>query len=39
MGVRRGGGGKMISDIVDKELGIWGMTKKVYLTEGGMRGL
>jgi len=39
MGVRRGGSGKMISDIVDKELGIWGMTKKVYLTEGGMRGL
>ncbi len=33
------GKAKMIGDVVDKELGIWGMTRKVYLTEGGVRGL
>lgn len=24
---------------LDRDLGIWGMTKKVYRTEGGLRGL
>lgn len=25
--------------VLDRDLGIWGMTKKVYRTEGGLRGL
>lgn len=33
------GKGKLMCDVVDKDLGIWGMTRKVYRTEGGVRGL
>lgn len=25
--------------VLDRDLGIWGMTKKVYRTEGGLKGL